>query len=153
MDDDFYNALFERIIHVDPNILREIELHGNRFNNTKAIIQVKEQELMKHKRAMEKLHESYEEDIIIKQVYVERKEVRSKMIQKLEEELRDLRKVVTDESEFPTVDDIHQRIGKFKGKWSSVATPEDQNKALKTLVDRIIYNREDNRIELTVCYK
>ncbi len=30
LDDDFYNALFERIIHIDPNILREIELHGSR---------------------------------------------------------------------------------------------------------------------------
>jgi len=108
---------------------------------------------MKHKRAMEKLHESFEEDIITKQVYLERKAVRSKMIQKLEEELRDLRKVVAVESEFPTVDDIHQRIDKIKGKWSSAETPEDQNKALKTLGDRIIYNRKDNRIELTVCYR
>jgi site-specific DNA recombinase len=39
LDDDFFNALYDRIIHVDPNILREIELHGNRFNDTKAIIE------------------------------------------------------------------------------------------------------------------
>jgi site-specific DNA recombinase len=42
MDEDFYNALFDRIIYVDPNILREVENHGNLFNDTKAIIEVKE---------------------------------------------------------------------------------------------------------------
>lgn len=54
LDEGFYNAVFERIINVNPNILHEIELHSNRFNDTKAIIEVKEQELTKQKRALEK---------------------------------------------------------------------------------------------------
>lgn len=41
----------DRIIHVDPNILREIEMHGNRYNDTQVITEVKEQELKKQKRA------------------------------------------------------------------------------------------------------
>jgi len=55
LNDDFYIALFERIIQVDPKILKEIEIHGVRFNDTKAIIEVKERELKKQKRALEKL--------------------------------------------------------------------------------------------------
>ncbi|WP_158081768.1 zinc ribbon domain-containing protein [Paenibacillus selenitireducens] len=69
MDADFFNALYDRIIHVDPNIIREIELHGSRYNDTETIIEVKEQELKKQKRALDKLHESYEEDMIMKQVF------------------------------------------------------------------------------------
>jgi hypothetical protein len=33
-------------------------------------------------------------------------------------------------------------------KWSVAATDEEKNKALKQLVDKIVYNREDNRVEL-----
>lgn len=62
---DFFNALYDWIIHVDPKILREIELHGNRYNNIQTIIEVKEQELKKQKRALDKLHESYEEDMSV----------------------------------------------------------------------------------------
>lgn len=54
LDNDFYEAFWERIVHVDANQLREIELHGNRFNETQALIKVKEQELAKQKRALEK---------------------------------------------------------------------------------------------------
>ncbi len=108
---------------------------------------------MKHKRALDKLHESFEEDIITKQVYLERKVVRTKQIQKLEEELRELRNVIAYEEGVPTVEQIHKRIDRFIELWSAAATDEEKNKALKQLIERIVYNRKDNRIELTVCYK
>ncbi|MEK4040248.1 recombinase family protein [Paenibacillus sp. FSL F4-0122] len=104
MDAEFFNALYDRIIHIDPNILREIEMHGSRYNDTQVIIEVKAQDFKKQKRALDKLHESYEEDMITKQVFLERKAVRSRQIQKLEEELKDLRKVVVDEGNYPTVE-------------------------------------------------
>lgn len=66
-------------IHVDPNILQEIELHGSRYNDTQMIIEVKERELKKQKLALDKLHESYEEDMITKQVFSERNSVRSRL--------------------------------------------------------------------------
>lgn len=32
-------------------------------------------------------------------------------------------------------------------------TSEEKNQALKKLVEQIVYNREGNRVELTVCYR
>lgn len=152
MDEEFFNALFERIINVDPNMLQEIELQGRGYNDTKTMIAVKEQKLQKHKRALDKLHESYEADIIMKQVFMERKIVRSRQIQKVDEELQDLRKVVVDESNYPTMEQIVNRIGQFRELWDVTVTSEEKNRALKKLVERIVY-REGNRVELTVCYK
>ncbi|WP_339294464.1 hypothetical protein MKY82_23335 [Paenibacillus sp. FSL W7-1279] len=123
MDVDFFNALYDRIIHVDPNILWEIELHGSRYNDTQTI-EVKEQELKKQKRALDKLHESYEEDMITKLVFLERKAIRSRQIKKLEEELKNLRKVVVDEVNYPTVEQIYDRIGEFRELWSAAMTSE-----------------------------
>ncbi|AJS58189.1 recombinase family protein [Paenibacillus sp. IHBB 10380] len=153
MDADFFNALYDRIIHVDPDILREIELHGSRYSDTQTIIEVKEQELKKQKRALDKLHGSYEEDMITKQVFLERKAVRTRQIQKLEEELKDLRKVVVDEGNYPTVEQIYGRIGEFRELWDAAVTSEEKNRALKKLVERIVYDREGNRVELAVCYR
>ncbi|MDH6428059.1 hypothetical protein BSK62_06415 [Paenibacillus odorifer] len=128
-------------------------MHGSRYNDTQVIIEVKAQELKKQKRALDKLHESYEEDMITKQVFLERKVVRSRQIQKLEEELKELRKVVVDEGNYPTVDQIYERVGQFRELWSVAVTSEEKNRALKKLVERIVYNREGNRVELTVCYR
>lgn len=91
----FFQCSVWSIIHVDPNILREFELHGSCYNDTRAIIEVKEQKLKKQKRVLDKLHELYEENMITKQVFLERKAVRSRQVQKLEEELKDMRKVVS----------------------------------------------------------
>lgn len=153
LDEEFFDALYERIINVDPNILQEIELQGRGYNDTKTRIAVKEQELQNHKRALDKLYESYEEDMITKQVFMERKIVRSRQIQKLEEELQDLRKLVVDEGNYPTMEKIVERIGQFRELWSEAVTSEEKNRALKKLVERVVYNREGNRVELTVCYK
>ncbi|WP_054402670.1 hypothetical protein [Paenibacillus solani] len=117
------------------------------------IIEVKEQELKKQKRALDKLHESYEEEMITKQVFLERKAVRSRQIQKLEEELKDLRKVVVDEGNYPTVEQIVKRIGQFRKLWSEAVSSEEKKRALKKLVERIVYNREGHQVELTVCYR
>ncbi|WP_167348619.1 hypothetical protein [Paenibacillus peoriae] len=49
--------------------------------------------------------------MITKQVFLERKVVRSSQIQRLEEELKDLRKVVIDEVNYPTVEQIYESGG------------------------------------------
>ncbi|MBA9086595.1 hypothetical protein FHR92_003075 [Fontibacillus solani] len=71
----------------------------------------------------------------------------------MEEELKDLRKVVIDEGNYPTVEQIYERIGEFRVLWGAAVTSEEKNRALKKLVERIVFNREGNRVELTVCYK
>lgn len=117
LDEELFDALYERIINIDPNMLQEIELQGRGYNDTKTMIAVKEQELQKHKRALDKLHESFEEDMLTKQVFMERKVVRTRQIQKLEEELQNLRKMVVDESSNPTVEQIVERIAQFRELW------------------------------------
>ncbi|TCZ81038.1 hypothetical protein E0485_01795 [Paenibacillus albiflavus] len=80
-----------------------------------AIINVKEQELRKLNQALDKLHESYEEDMITKQVFLERKAKRSRQIQKLEEELKDLWKItVIDFANIFTVNELALHLEKSK---------------------------------------
>ncbi|SLJ92143.1 hypothetical protein SAMN06272722_101991 [Paenibacillus sp. RU5A] len=67
--------------------------------------------------------------------------------------MKDWRKVVVDEGNYPTVEQIYERIGEFRELWSVAVTSEEKNRALKKLVKQIVYDREGNRVELTVCYR
>lgn len=51
------------------------------------------------------------------------------------------------------MEQIYERIGEFRELWGAAVTSEEKNRALKKLVERIVYDREGNRVELTVCYK
>jgi site-specific DNA recombinase len=124
-------------------MLQEIELQGRGYNDMRTMIAVKEQELQKHKRALDKLYESYEECMITKQVFMERKTVRTRQIQKLEEEVKELRKVIVDEGNYLTIEQIVHRIEKFRELWDVAATSEEKNWALKKLVERIVYNGKE----------
>ncbi len=70
------------------------------------LLRSRSRSLKRQKRALDKLHESYEEDMITKQVFLERKAIRSGQIQKLEEALKDLRKVAANEGNYPTLEQI-----------------------------------------------
>lgn len=67
--------------------------------------------------------------------------------------MQDFRKVVVDEGNNPTVEQIVERIAQFRELWSEAVTSEEKNRALKKLVERIVYNREGKRVELVVCYR
>lgn len=84
---------------------------------------------------------------------MERKELRIKQIHGLEEEIHEMRRTVENKDSFPTITSMYKRIDKFQEIWNGAVTNEEKNKALKQLVERIVYDRDDNRIELTVCYK
>jgi site-specific DNA recombinase len=52
-----------------------------------------------------------------------------------------------------TVEMIQNRIDEFKELWSSAISPSEQNRAYRLLIDRIVYDREENGVTLEVLYK
>ncbi len=52
-----------------------------------------------------------------------------------------------------TVEMIQSRIDEFKELWSNAISPSEQNRAYRLLIDRIIYDREDNGVTLEVLYR
>ncbi|WP_152393813.1 hypothetical protein [Paenibacillus guangzhouensis] len=59
-----------------------------------------------------------------------------------------MRRVVVNEGNYSAVEQIYERIGEFRELWSVAVTSEEKNRALKKLVERIVYDREGNRVEL-----
>ena len=52
-----------------------------------------------------------------------------------------------------TVEMIQNRIDEFKELWANAINPSEQNRAYRLLIDRIVYDREDNGVTLEVLYK
>lgn len=52
-----------------------------------------------------------------------------------------------------TVEKMQQRVDDFKLVWVEYTTPEEKNKAFRTLVDKIVYERVEDGVTLEVLYK
>ncbi len=46
-----------------------------------------------------------------------------------------------------------KRIDEFKALWTSAVKPNEQNRAFKLLIEKIVYDREDSGLRLEVLYK
>ena len=52
-----------------------------------------------------------------------------------------------------TLDTIQEQVSEFKELWNNASSPSEKNKAYKLLIDRIVYDREDNGVTLEALYK
>ncbi len=52
-----------------------------------------------------------------------------------------------------TIEMVQKRINEFKALWTNAINPNEQNRAFKLLIDRIVYDRENNSLRLEVLYK
>lgn len=48
---------------------------------------------------------------------------------------------------------VQKRINEFKALWTNAINPNEQNRAFKLLIDRIVHDREDNGLRLDILYK
>nr|WP_211289566.1 hypothetical protein [Sporomusa silvacetica] len=48
---------------------------------------------------------------------------------------------------------VQKRIDEFKNLWTNATDPSDQNRAFRLLIEKIVYDREDNGLRLDVLYK
>ncbi len=71
----------------------------------------------------------------------------------LEVELEKCKTALAAQVNMVTVEMVQKRIDEFKSLWINAINPNEQNRAFKLLIDRIVYDREDNGLRLEVLYK
>ena len=95
----------------------------------------------------------YEDGMITKQRFAERIGGHEKAKSELEAEIEKCKLALAAQVHLVTVEMIQNRIDEFKDLWSNAISPGDQNRAYRLLVDRIVYDRENNGVTLEVLYK
>lgn len=48
---------------------------------------------------------------------------------------------------------VQKRIDEFKALWTNAVDASEQNRAFRLLIEKIVYDREDNGLRLDILYK
>jgi site-specific DNA recombinase len=86
--------------------------------------------------------------------HLQRKETHENSIIKIKRDIEKYQIIITGSKASVTVEKIEDRIEKFKSIWGTAANNAQRNKAYRSIVHKIIYDRsEDERVTLRVFYK
>lgn len=148
-DQEFWDALFDGIIEIDENKIKEAENKTKRKEELKLIIQAKKQALGKNQKAVQRVFQLYEDGDITRTEFSSRKALRDKDKAILEQELREC------ETELKGIKGLSkQELGKlvedFKSNWKNALTDKQKNNALKAIVKKITYDRDSETDEVTL---
>jgi len=99
-----------------------------------------------------RLYDTYQEGHIQKPIFCERKSNRERQIAIVQEEIKTLTQEINEAKKTASLDDINQRIDKFKSSWYKVTSSKERNERLQSLVSKIEYNRVGNIIDLKLFY-
>jgi hypothetical protein len=153
LDDDFYRALYQKIIKIDEKTLEMVEETNEQCQELEAFLEMKQRELAQTEKGIEKMLDLYEEGMITKQRFSERIVGHEKAKSELEAEIEKCKLALAAQVHLVTVEMIPNRIDEFKELWSSAISPGEQNGVYRLLIDRIVYEREGNGMMLEVLYK
>jgi site-specific DNA recombinase len=150
LDEEFYKLLYDAVLNIDG--LKEVCFETNEQHSHQRMLQVKQIELDKHKRALEKIFEGYEEQEYTKEVFIQRKHARERQISEVMQEIKALEILLNDEYKMLTEAEIKEALRLFKERWLEITSPQEQNQIISTLVERINYNREGDTVFLEIKY-
>lgn len=120
----------------------ETEMLQNAINN-------KRNAIIKHQRAMDILQEQREDGEISKERFIERKEVRETNLANLRQEIAELTKRCTLRENMSNAQRL-KTIEEVSVQWSKLDSKEEKNRLLKTILDRIDYERNGDDIHIKV---
>jgi glutamyl-tRNA reductase len=87
-----------------------------------------------------------------KPIFRERKSNRERQIAIVQEEIKTLTQEINEAKKTTSLDDINQRIEKFKSSGYKVTSSKERNERWQSLVSKIEYNRVGNIIDLKIFY-
>ena len=153
LDDDFYKALYQHIIKIDEQTLELVDETNAQCREIQTLIEMKQKELEQTEQAIEKLFELFEDGAITKQRLADRITGHEKSKNELEAEIEKCKSALVAQVNMVTVEMVQKRIDEFKQLSTSATDPGDQNRAFRLLIEKIIYDREDNGLKLDIVYK
>jgi hypothetical protein len=153
LDDAFYKALYQKIIKIDEQTLEMVDETNEQQQEIEALFEIKQRELAQIEQAIEKLFELYEEGTVSKQRLNDRIAGHEKTKSEIEVEIEKCKRALATQVNLVTVEMVQSRIDEFKELWLSAISPSEQNRAFRLLIEKIVYDREDNGVTLEVLYK
>jgi len=67
-------------------------------------------------------------------------------LQSLKKEVDNLKLVIQEQKDMPSIDKLRQQIKVFKERWRYIESVQERNRLLKRIVGKITYHREANNV-------
>lgn len=130
-----------------------VEETNEQCQHVQALIKQKQEELIQAEQEIRKLFDLYEDGTITKQRFSERIGVNEDAKKEIQAEVEKYRQMLALNANLVTVELVQKRIDEFKQLWTNATDPSEQNRAFRLLIDKIVYDREENGVTLEVLYK
>jgi len=153
LDSAFYHALYSTITKIDEQTLQMVDTTNDQYSETRTLLEMRQKDLVQIEQAIEKLFELYEDGTISKHRFSDRMAIHDKNKKEAQKDIESYRHLLAANSDMVTLDTIQEQVSEFKELWNNASTPGEKNKAYRLLIDKIIYDREDNGVTLEVLYK
>lgn len=82
-----------------------------------------------------------------------RRQGREAAIKALQQEIQVLNDKLAVMSGQYSSSELKQQVNKFKKEWKRASSPKQQNSLLKSVVTRILYDRNNDNVDLRIIYK
>lgn len=153
LDNAFYRALNYYIVKLNEDTLAMVEETDAQQRELVELLSLKEKELVQTEQAMERLFDLYEDGKITKSCLTERVEGHERTKGAIEKEIEDITLILSNMGSDVTVEMVQERIDEFKELWQRASSPGEQNRAYRLLIEKILYDREENGLRLKVLYR
>ncbi|MCC5466175.1 hypothetical protein LMF89_12500 [Pelosinus sp. Bkl1] len=145
--------MYSTITKIDEQTLQMVDATNDQCSETRTLLEMRQKELVQTEQAIEKLFELYEDGTISKQRFSDRMAIHSKNKQEAQRDIENYRHLLAVNADMVTLDTIQEQVSEFKEVWNNASTSSETNKAYRLLIDKIVYDREENGIVLEVLYK
>lgn len=153
MDDSFYQALYDVIInsYIDEMQMQRLSQTKELINSRNEVLKMKKSELSKLEKELRKIYEAYLADAYTPVEYAKLKKgieegisLQKSEIYAMESDNNDLK--TSSKSE------LRRKISSFKRQWQNAITNREKNLLLRTIVNKIYYDRDCDNITFEIEY-
>lgn len=147
----FLSNILDQLFKIDESRLASLRKKNQANETAKNLIANKEKEIVKIDKALTRLYELYEEGEISKTDFTSRKALRTKQKEDAQKAIAALKaSIVPADSE----KEFMRKINAIKKNWRTTTTAKEKNDLLKTVISKIVYNRDsDDPPTLEIYYK
>lgn len=152
LDNQFFDALFDGIL---PNVSTTVA--GNKdevaINELRSIIGQKQDKVSQEEKALKRVYTSYEDGVYSADEFALRRQGREAAIKASQQEIQALNDKLAVMSGQYSSSELKKQVNKFKKEWKRASSPKQQNSLLKSVVTRILYDRNGDNVDLRIIYK
>ncbi|SDI14048.1 recombinase family protein [Proteiniclasticum ruminis] len=153
MDENFYNTLYNTISKCNTNKRKVLEIaqKSERLRRIEIEIEEVQRKIEDIDKQLKRIKAAYAAGVYtLEELKIEKKdiEVKKKSLLSAYQNLSEEREGMSMLSE----KELSKRVENFKEKWAN-ASSEEKNALLKSFIKKIVYNREGNKITLSIEYQ